>query len=331
MNEKIKIYVPETVYRILLKDIELFEIFKKDGSLNKNSFYNTLICNYHETYQERIDRYHEFVEKVIYDYTGNSYKIDEGASKIVTFIEENSFENDDQPMNVTVSLKPTKQSEDIIRYIGDNCLRNMTLSAYFRNMFTAYTQLPQDRRERIIFKRNFELIEEAIADRRMIYFTTSKNANVHTVSPYSLCRSKEELFNYLLCEDTPYPYSFRISRIRKIVLTNKKSSFLECNVDIFRKMEIYGPQFSYNVDHDNKQIVVVLNEEGKKLYRRLYVHRPQYTAIDGDRYYFECSQFQASNYFSRFGANARIEEPEELAEKMYEFHRSAAEAYKKSS
>ena len=42
MEEKIKIYIPESVNNILLKDMERFEFFKKDSSLNKNEFYNTL-------------------------------------------------------------------------------------------------------------------------------------------------------------------------------------------------------------------------------------------------------------------------------------------------
>ena len=36
MEEKIKIYIPESINNILLKDMERFEFFKKDGSFNKN-------------------------------------------------------------------------------------------------------------------------------------------------------------------------------------------------------------------------------------------------------------------------------------------------------
>ena len=53
MEEKIKIYIPESVNNILLKDMERFEFFKKDSSLNKNEFYNTLIVNYYEQYEEK--------------------------------------------------------------------------------------------------------------------------------------------------------------------------------------------------------------------------------------------------------------------------------------
>ena len=53
MEEKIKIYIPESINNILLKDMERFEFFKKDGSFNKNEFYNTLIMNYYEQYQNQ--------------------------------------------------------------------------------------------------------------------------------------------------------------------------------------------------------------------------------------------------------------------------------------
>ena len=53
MEEKIKIYISKDVHEILLKDMELFEFYKKNQTLNKNDFMNTLIMNYHETYQKR--------------------------------------------------------------------------------------------------------------------------------------------------------------------------------------------------------------------------------------------------------------------------------------
>ena len=50
MQEKIKIYLPNDIYQIILKDMELFEFYKKDGSLNRNEFLNKLITNYYEIY-----------------------------------------------------------------------------------------------------------------------------------------------------------------------------------------------------------------------------------------------------------------------------------------
>ena len=50
--EKIKIAVPKEINQILDRDIESFEFLKKDLSLNKNSFINSLIIAYFEQFMK---------------------------------------------------------------------------------------------------------------------------------------------------------------------------------------------------------------------------------------------------------------------------------------
>lgn len=329
MEEKIKIYIPDTVNNILLKDMERFEFYKKDRSFNKNEFYNTLIMNYYIQYQEKNSDFYDQIKKTINNSINSSdFAVNNIASKILEYVNLKANNLDEQKSEVTLSIKPTKKTSDIFDFIENYCLGNSTLSSYFRNLFASYTLLPQDKRERIIFKQIFELLEEAIKTNRKIYFTTSSNNSAHIASPYALSNSKEELFNYLIAEYNDSPYSFRVGRLRKIVILNNPRSFKENNIEIFNKMIKYGPQFAYDNRKTYGEIQVSLTERGKQMYQSMYLHRPSYSKIENDIYYFDCSNEQAFQYFSRFGHNALVIKPEDLKDKLRKFYSMANTTYK---
>lgn len=328
MEEKIKIYIPESVNSILLKDMERFEFFKKDGSLNRNEFYNTLIVNYYEQYEENQSTVFSHIRDSIAARSDiKEQDIGDIAADILKYIEIRAYRLDREKYDTSISIKPTRKSSDDIDYIENCLLGNSTLSNYFRNMFASYSLLPQDKRETIIFRQNFELIRKAIEEDRKIYFTTQKSGVAHTVSPYAIANSKEELFNYLLCRFNDMPYSFRISRIRQIKILNEQRDIDEESIAVFEKMARFGPQFSYEYKKPHSLIRVQLNERGVKMFRSVYLHRPSPLSIEDDVYVFDCSKMQAFNYFSRFGANALVLEPEELRQDLYRFYNRANRRY----
>ena len=332
MEEKIKIYVPESINNILLKDMERFEFFKKDGSLNKNEFYNTLIVNYYEAYQKDNSEIFDHIQKVIKNNAKwDEFKTNDISYQILSFVETKTNKLDGSKSEVTLSMKPTKNSSAVINYVQNYLVKYTTLSNYFRNLFASYSLLPQDRREKIIFKKNFEILEEAIQTNRKIYFTTVNKDTAHIASPYSIANSKEELFNYLIADYNDLPYSFRIGRLRKIMILNEQREFIERNIPIFEKMIEFGPQFAYEVKNPCDEIQVSLTERGKQMYQSMYLHRPKYTKIEGDIYYFNCSKQQAYQYFSRFGHNAIVTKPKSLVGDLHKFYAIANKAYRKQN
>lgn len=92
-------------------------------------------------------------------------------------------------------------------------------------------------------------------------------------------------------------------------------------------MEEQGPQYSYEIKKPNRQIKVYLTDRGKQMYKSIYLHRPKYSKIDGDFYYFDCSSQQAYQYFSRLGRNAIIVEPSDLTSEMNQYYAMANKAY----
>ena len=330
MEEKIKIYIPESVNNILLKDMERFEFYKKDGSLNKNEFYNTLIVNYYEQFEESQSNLFSHIREAIKEKAEVSHNaINEIAADILQYVDVRTYQLDKEKYDVAIAMKPTKKSMDDIDYIQDYLLRDSTLSNYFRNMFASYALLPQDKRETIIFRQNVELIREAIEKKRKIYFTTINYDSPHIVSPYAIANSKEELFNYLICQYKDIPYSFRMSRIRKAKILNESIDSMEEMTSIFDKMAKYGPQFSYEVKKAHQPIVVRLTERGQKQFKAMYLHRPMPCKIENDVYYFDCSRSQAFQYFSRLGSNALVLEPAELIEDLHRFYSFAERKYRR--
>ena len=91
MEEKIKIYLPENIYSILLKDMELFEFFKKDHSLNKNEFYNTLIMNYYDNYNKNTSDTYEYIKKVLDNLNIDQIDSSDATYQIVNFIQKQSL------------------------------------------------------------------------------------------------------------------------------------------------------------------------------------------------------------------------------------------------
>jgi hypothetical protein len=51
MEEKIKLGVTSDILKVIDRDAVSFDFLKKDGSLNRNAFLNTLIVNYYKDFQ----------------------------------------------------------------------------------------------------------------------------------------------------------------------------------------------------------------------------------------------------------------------------------------
>lgn len=326
--EKIKINLSQSLCTILEQDMALFEFYKKDGSLNRNDFYNQLIVHYHQTYQEKQSQLLNQISDILDTQTTctNAQKTD-AAFSILQKIQLASSIHGNEKMEKTINLKPTRYSETLIEMIQENC-NGQSLSAYFRNMFAEYASLPRNQRERIIFQPLIEKINLALERKCKIALKTkTENTKKHDVSPYKVAHSSEELYNYLLCGDGDKCIPYRLTRIKEIMILNEPASISEDQKQVFAKMIEHGPQFSYSGKVE--PIVVRLTDQGKKMYKGMYIHRPNPYKVEEDLYYFDCSSAQIIHYFKRFGTSAVIISPNHIIEKMTEFHEFAGRKYRK--
>lgn len=318
MEEKIKIHLTKDVYNILLKDCESFEFFKKDNiTLNKNMFLTSLINNYYKIYQEKENHLINIIDKEILNR--------DLSIKIVNKINKFNATQNNQKFSEIISLKPTKESSATLSYIERYLLHETSISEYFRNMFTSYASLPQDQREKIIFKTQYEEINNAISKKRKIIFTTKRNASLHEADPYALVNSKEETHYYLLAKYNGTCKTYRLSRIESVTVLNEQVNLNENEVALFNKMIEYGPQFNYENEEDT--IIIKLTNRGKEMYKSYYTHRPKVDFIEGDYYYFSCSFNQISLYFRRFGKEAFVVTPKVLQMQFYKFYKNGVNHY----
>ncbi len=331
MEEKIRVNLSKRTNDLLLKDAENFEFFKKDGTLNKNSFLNRLITNYHLDYSGKQKEMLGIITSNIFDLNDDPSLIEEAGYGILNRLNLYSGGTDENS-EVHISFRPTRESSDTIEFIETHELRGSSRSNYYRMLFDSYCSLPQDKRERIIFKDLVDLIEEAIEEDRQIYLLSKNNYALSlpglTLSPYSLSLTREELYNYLLAELNDYHAvrTMRLCRIRSIRILAEKRSFTRDVLDKLDRMILNGPQYPY-LDEEEGPIKVRFNEEGLRMFKVYYLHRPVPTGIEDNIYTFDCSQMQAATYFSRFGENAMILSPEKLSRRMLNFHAAARKRY----
>ncbi len=323
MEEKIKIYISEKVLRILDKDAELFEFYKKNGGINRNAFLNTLILHYDDLFRQKQQKRTEHTEKLLREHGCPDRELAVLLSRV-----PEADKTEAGKLNTVISLKPTRASADLIRFI-QFAPQDSTASGYFRQMFSSYVSMPRDEREKIIFKDQYELIRKAIREGREISFVrTGRLQKVYTVSPYLIASAKEELFNYVLCSLDGSPATFRLSRIAKVIFTGRPSLISSETEHFLKETAEKGPQFVITEDQD---ICVRLSRRGQSLFRSMYLHRPVPEEVRDDLYYFRCSENQILQYFSRFGKDAVILSPAALKEKMKRYYKEGLQAYETDS
>lgn len=324
LEEKIKIYVSKRTKEILDKDAELFEFTKKDGSINRNEFLNTLIINYYSSYEEDNKKMIDSIKKEL---VGLNIDKDRVSDKLAHIINQKKIKSDLDNFSEVLSLKPTKASQDTIIFIQNTALNNITLSNYFRDMFMSYTSLPQDEREKIIHIDVYNTLLKAIDEGKTISLITEKKPDkIQLVLPYKMSSSKEELFNYLLCEAFNKPMTFRLSRIKKAIINNEKAILKKEIVENLKLMDEYGPQYIIN---KQVEICVYLTDTGMEMFETHYNLRPVPYKKEGNYYYFKASKTQVTFYFRRFGYHAHIISPSEVEEEMRRFFEDSAREYRR--
>ena len=320
--EKIKIAVSADINKILNRDVESFEFRKKNLSLNKNDFINTLIVSYFEEFSKQEKEERERLSGLAKSLHLKKDELVEFVDKVFKEIYRGYSKKD--LYSESLSFRPTKNSIYTIDFIQNNLLIGTTLSEYFRRLFYRYCSLPQYQREKILFKDIYHKIQEAITKRQQIYISTRFNAGNRTIiSPYSFSVVKEETFNYLLCKDKDTYRSFRLSKIQDCIIVDKKASFTEQDIAHFEKMMKYGPQYLYLDDEEETEII--LTQKGIKLFRGFYVYRPIVDRVENNHYFFKCSLDQLAQYFSRFGAECYVVKPIKLRKWLIKYYKTAYE------
>ena len=324
MTEKYKIYLSEDTKTRLINDAELFEFFRNDGTVNLNGFLKELIVNYFEQYRNDNE---ELLANVLYELTSVKSLKAKDASILADKIIKTYINNKESATgkSAVITLTVSGPSYSIIKIIENNLLKDCSMSGYMKDMFLSYLSIPRNKREEIIFKPTYETINRAIAESRMLTFSSGGIKTKPAVEPYLIATSKEEQFSYLLCHSSKYnnDHTFRISRLRDVFITSETFTVDKEIKDRLSQKALRSPHSAAPDIH----AVIRMTERGKKLYKMIVKNRPQVTSVEGDNYIFDWPMQQLEDYFRRFGKEAVVLRPKSLKSRLRKYYEEALEAY----
>ena len=325
MTEKYKIYIPEDMKSRLMNDAELFEFFKKDGSINLNAFLKELLVNYFDEYRDRKAKLLQTILTDLSEFPSVSHTDAETiADKIInTYMKSDKYRSD---RSTAITLTVSGRSLDVMKAIENNLLSDISLSQYINDLFSSYLSIARNSREMIIFRDTFEELSEAIQNKRIITFsTTSSRDLVFKVKPYIIAASKEEQCNYLLCSDVEHGalHTNRVSRITALYTSSECYTPDEDTQQKLLEIARRNPQSaSKSID-----AVVKLTDRGVHKFRMIVKNRPEVLKKEGNTYYFNWPRGALEDYFRRFGYDALIVSPEECRESMKAFYGRSLDTY----
>ena len=335
--DKINIYVPARIGTMLSGDAELFEVFKKDGhTTNMNKFLCALVVGYLDDYRDEESIARDRILAAI----GTTELPDAEKVRIAEDILQNVVLPTVPPRKgknpIKLSLKPRKSIEAVFEQVLVDLGDQNFISQYFCKMFLSYCDKPICKREQIIFREKYDLLQAACAAKRCVVFRTIWNKQmIHEVVPYKIVTGPEEMFNYLLCAEidretqTQEARTYRLNRIDQVFYGRSSISIDEEVRNDLDTMQEKGPQY---VIHGIENTCVKLSAEGENSYTKIYFGRPKVDRIESHDgysfYYFSCSYDQLFMYFKRFeGGSAEILYPQGLRDRMIQFHKESLNIY----
>ena len=320
--EKIKVNLSYLTYSTIINDAEAFQIYKANGEINKNEIFNRIVANLSEVdFMNKIEKKNKYKE--LFSKSIDDEKVIKSLVEEIELINENNKVKRNDIYDQIVMIRPSKVYEDIFNKIIYNYLDNISISAYFRNLFDYYASLFQEERERIIFKRELENLNEALHNNLAIKL---KLMNITTTfNIYKVVTSKEKLFNYVLGvmendNNKRKTVSIHLNKVKDVILTSKESILYKNEIDMLKNMIEVGPQFIAGEFLDAK---IGLTNLGLRKYRSIYLNRPIPYKKENNIFYFKCSRNQLFQYFCRFGKDAYVIKPNILREDLLKYYYSS--------
>ena len=245
MTDKIKIKVSSFVINILDNDAFRFS-FLKNKQTNKNALLNKLVPVLVEVRKARRNE----IENIL----KNEYNREDGENiyNAVNTVIDRVYFNDEE-LNVLdeyIWIRPSKETRTTYDEIetSETLITAQEISVYIRSLLNEYAQLPQYKRELLIFNKELEIFANACETRQILHFKNKETSE----------RYKAFAFGYYydyLCEQTNYCIIYDINN--KII----KSIPLYMIQDIYTIKQKYKPSellieqlqdYVYNFDFEDE-------------------------------------------------------------------------------
>ncbi len=305
---KIKVNLDKKSLTSIINDMQVFKVLKKDGSINKNKFMNLLFENYYQDYQSVTNKAVEKANLIMQKYNINNPNL---SHDLANGLYEIEFMSSDDHFDKSLTFYLDNHNEFIFNSINSG-IYYQSASSYFRNLINHYLLLPEYKRECVIYRKNVDIINEAIKNNTRLNIELEKR--VFEFAPYKITSTKEELYSYLIGYDKDKIEAIHIYKIINVMAINKPTYFTKKQIEILDLNIEKGAQFAEN---NLCEATIELTKRGIKLFNQRYLHRPIPTKIDGYRYTFYCSFTQLFFYFIAFCGEIKVITPKYLGKKIY--------------
>ena len=211
---------------------------------------------------------------------------------------------------------------------------------YLRAVLEEYCALPFIDRVRIFRKEVYDIVNQAIAQKKLLKIRAEINRVEHIfhVYPYKIVSDPLHSQSYLVCytkkpeesDSQKIVASFSMTKMKTPAILFSKSFYLNKSEISYLEKQLTENSAAYLLGKPQK-IKVKLTPNGKRLYQfRLHSRPEKDEAASTDKVYvFDCSQYQAFNYFFGFGPDAEIISPKELRERFRSTYENALKNYSK--
>jgi hypothetical protein len=336
--DKIKINLSKTQYAKLNADALTFGFLKKGKQeANLNSFLNLLIANAYLSRYEKERRIHDHLYESFKSYAPKDAALSEMMDYINGVLYEGYLEREDVGHSCFISLRPNIEQASLFATIENEELsfNKQSMSGYLRSLIDDYLRLSGAEREKLLFKKETEMILDAFKSSRKLRIKNEKIDQV--MRPFLFDSNEERSFNYLYGDLSGgaafYPRSVHLFKLHdSLSLLPEYFSFDEKETAALEQ-RLQEDGLAYAGD---RSILALVNfdKEGFKMLKLIYYMRPSYEVLDERNPYqikvrFHASEMNLFQYLSRFGPHAFILSPEKLQTDLYAFYSHAYQSYKK--
>ena len=302
---KIKVNLDNHSYNNLVNDMRMFNVIKKDSSINKNKFINLLFENLYEDYISNINLIKNKSKSILNKY---NVKDDSLLSELSVSLFEFNSTNNESYYNKSLIFYLNDKNEMIFNDLVDT-LKYESYSLFFRKLIYHYLSFPQYKRDQIIHKEVFDLLNRGINESKIVKVKLINN-KVEELLPYKLDTSKEEVYTYVIGKVRKTEItSIKLSKIKSVFLTSNIFKFSKGEISLFEEIIKCGIQFPCNELTDAE---IILSERGVELFNRKFLNKPTPIKIEGNHYFFRCSYNQLFVFFISFAKHIDIISPESL-------------------
>lgn len=347
VENKLRLNLSDHAFSVLNYDIEAFGIGDANDSRIPSSFINDVFFCFKDAATSSISLAISARREELLSVLAGLPGCNQAVEKMLAVYKNQLFEDAksrlkdrEKPFSIRVdsrNLEYLRSDEGQ----SESTYYNDRVGLYVKAVIEEYCQQPYVIREQFFYRDNWNEMIRAIDEMKVIKIKllSKKSSRGRTqdntiyMQPVCIEDDSEHMYNYLAgmigsSQGGPWKTgAVRLSNV-KTAECQKKSGRLSADERKAVRLEIKKRGIQYLSDNEDPiRVVVQFTPYGEKLYHQILHLRPTCKKKNGLIYEFECPQYQADTYFFKFGHNAKILEPQSLADSFKRKYQSAAKQY----